>query len=177
MGTLLEVIVLVGLLLLMHEAGHLVAARLLGLRVEKVGFSLKPWPHPFVSVMDVADNYRKVVFLSAGLAVTVVLFVACWLTGLLTVKSLYYAFCFQLILEANPFFSDFTTMFNSQRGHEENYQAYYSGKRGRGQAHQYGRIFANAYLFSGRWYLHFAGWLALINLLLSPNLLRGYFLL
>ena len=172
----LQTIIVVLLLLLLHELGHVLAAKALGLSIEKVGFTLRPWPHPFVAVRNVSDDYRKVVFLSAGLGCTLLLFAAAWASDLLSVPFIYYAFSAEIILETNPFYSDFTTMFNTRQQHAQNYEAYYrKGANPPGAARSADHL-ANGYYFGTVWYGHLLLWVGITNLLLAPPLLRGYFL-
>ena len=175
MITLALAIALMTILLCLHELGHVVAAKVLDLSIEKVGFSLKPWPHPFVAVRNVSDGYRKVVFLSAGLGCTLLLFAIAFASGMLRIPFVYYAFCAEIILETNPFYSDFTTMFNSTEQHSKNYQAYY--QQGTAKNYRASAVhFESSYYFSLRWYVHLFLWMVLIHSLLSSGMLKGYFL-
>ena len=55
------------LVLLLHESGHYIAAKLQGLIVDKFGFSLKPLPHFYVSIIDQKVKMRqRIIFLLSG---------------------------------------------------------------------------------------------------------------
>lgn len=115
---------------LMHEGGHMLAARLFRLKIEKFGYTLFPVPHFFVSVLNVPDNYIKYIFLFSGLLTSLILFLSLWMCNLLQIQYIYYAVAILITLDTNPFYSDFTNI----------------------------EVFGNQYKFSYLWYLHFIVW-------------------
>lgn len=108
---MIEFIIFIGcfiLLLFTHELGHFLSAKILGLTVSKVGISLVPIFHPYVEVENVPNRSAKLFFLFSGPLMTLVLFFICLYFGILTYLPLFYAFVFLLIIEYNPYHSDFT---------------------------------------------------------------------
>lgn len=176
------VLLIVAVLTAWHEAGHLFCARLLGLEVEKVGFALRPFPHPFVSVANVPDSRSKYLFLAAGTAATLLIGALLWVSGALSLPMVYLALCIQLIIETNPFYSDITIAVNTSGSREE--KSAYLAEHMPEYVEQYGldsllsyqshtlnaeiHRYFNRYSFTPAWYLHFISWSAFILFLLSP---------
>jgi hypothetical protein len=156
---LLIVFLLVISLLIFHELGHVVAAKIMGLEIKKIGVSLKPYPHVFVAVEWAREKLKRYIFLFSGTTVTITLFFISIAFNFFELQYLLYAFIFQLIIETNPFFSDFaiaivTNIAEKQKiTIDENY---------------FQKVYAK-YVFSFGWYLHFGIWIILILLLMNLN--------
>lgn len=142
MQPILISVVLFLLLLLLHETGHIVSAKLLRLKIEKIGFAWSPLPHPYVMAANVPDNITKYCFLFSGPLVTIILFACSWTFTVISYKPLYYAFAFMIITEYNPYYSDFTIAANTNR---------------------------NEYKYTTLWYIHFMLWIVLGSVLIAPN--------
>lgn len=144
--TFLNLFLISGLIMVLtgiHELGHIVAARQLGMRIFKIGAALSPIPHVFVAAQHPKEFWKKFIYLMAGSAITITLFSIAMATGLAKAYPwIYIAFAFQLIIEANPFYSDFTIITGKHR---------------------------DAYIFSSVWYIHFVLWMSLILLLIHNN--------
>jgi hypothetical protein len=69
--------------------------------------------------------------------------------------SLYFAFCLQIIIETNPFYSDITIAIITAKNNL---------KYGKSYEADYKKIFSK-YQFSKFWYLNFILWMVLILLL------------
>lgn len=170
-------------LLFFHELSHILAAKVLNLKIEKVGFALRPLPHPFVSITSVEERYKKVIFLAAGAFSTFLFFILSYFIGIINISVVYYALSFQLIIETNPFYSDFITMFNTEDQNNMNYKHYYSGSKVNAEQARKEYIQqvkqqnsnTNRY-YTLQWYVHFFMWLFLIHILLSPKMLKAHFL-
>lgn len=153
----LFVLFLVISLLVLHELGHILAAKILKLEIKKVGLSLKPYPHAFVAIEWTKVNFKRYIYLFSGFAVTVVLFCASLVFNFFELQCLLYAFIIQFIFETNPFFSDFTIAIATNIAEkkkiciDENY---------------YKRVYAK-YAFNLYWYFHFSIWIGFIYLLLT----------
>lgn len=150
---ILFILGVMAVLVFLHELGHLAAAKLLNLKITSFGITMKPIPHPYVAI-NWSSNRRKVlIFFFAGMPVTVLLFAVMFSVHFYDLKLLYIAFCIQMILEANPFYSDFTlaAQFLSHRKPKA----------------------TKEYLFSNIWYLHITIWVFLIIGLLSKKYLFG----
>ncbi|GAB3999115.1 hypothetical protein GCM10028807_48430 [Spirosoma daeguense] len=137
-------------LMIVHESGHVGAAKLLGLRVTSIGFEMKPIPHPAVAIKWSTDRPKVLTFFLAGITMTTLQFGFMLTNRFFDQPMIYFAFCAQLILETNPFYSDFTL---AQRFLE------------------YPR--RTVYTFSLAWYIHISLWTALIVILLSKRYLYG----
>ncbi len=138
------------LLMTIHESGHVGAAKLLGLRVTSIGLMMKPIPHPFVAIKWSSSRPKVLAFFFAGVALTTLQFGLMLTNRFFDQPVVYFAFCAQVILETNPFYSDFTL------------------------AHrflEYPR--KTEYAYSLTWYIHISLWTALIVLLLSRRFLYG----
>lgn len=152
MGILFVIGVMV-VLLFLHELGHVAAAKLLNLRIKSVGIQMKPVPHPFVAIKWSTDKNKVLIFFFAGMFVTLTLFSIMFSVHFYDLKLLYLAFCVQIILETNPFYSDFTLA--------ARFLDMQSSKT------------PKEYMFSNIWYLHITLWLFLIIALVSKNYLFG----
>jgi hypothetical protein len=141
-----QTLAIIFLLLTLHELGHIFSAVLLKLKIDKVGFTFKPYPHPYVAVSEVKNNLEYYVFLFSGISVTVTIFLICWWLNLLHFKALYYALAYELVIETNPFHSDFTIAFGMKEK------------------------------FTLKWYFLFFAWMAIITVMFAPQFLAGYFL-
>ena len=111
------------LFLALHELGHIIAAKLMKLEIEKVGFTWKPVPHPYVSVLNVKSDKQRILFLIAGPIITLSIFILLFAFGQLSREVVYAAIVFQLILDTNPFYSDFVFMYFNQQKELEAFQA------------------------------------------------------
>lgn len=129
------------LLVLAHESGHIMSAKLFGLKIEKIGFAWKPLPHPYVVALNVPNNILKYCFLFSGPFVTIVLFSLACGFSLLAYKPLYYAFTFMIITEYNPYYSDFTIAAGTHQGE---------------------------YRYTVLWFVHFMLWITLGTALIAP---------
>lgn len=134
-------------LLSMHEFGHYVSAKIMGIEISKIGFSKYPVFHPYIEVINIPDNIVKYIFLYSGPCVTIILFSTSLLLNLLNYSPLYYAFILLMIVEYNPYHSDFTISFNIEPN---------SGFKER----------------SAFWYCYFLLWVAFIFFCFAPNGLR-----
>jgi hypothetical protein len=143
---ILSILLLLTAFLIAHESGHVICALILRLKIDKIGITLKPYPHPFVAVSEIRSNFQYFLFLFSGFLVTLILFTVFWCSGYLYIKSLYIAITVEMLLETNPFHSDFTIAFNTSKR------------------------------YSGKWYIHFTLWFFLMYMFYNPKLLYGYFL-
>jgi len=157
--TYVLVIVFILVLMILHELGHIIAAKFLGLEVKKVGFQMKPYPHFYVAAQWPRTNRDRYIYLFSGMVVTLILFLICLMTGMFYWESLYIAFCIQIVLETNPFYSDMTILVVTNQNklrYGKNYGVNYKGQ------------FSN-YQFTNNWYVHFAFWTFLILFLIKLN--------
>lgn len=133
-----------------HESGHVGTAKVLGLRITGIGLTMKPIPHPYVSINWSGSRPRVLAFFFAGVTLTALQFSLLLGNHFFNQPIVYVAFCAQLILETNPFYSDFTLAFRFM---------------------VYPR--RTEYSYSLLWYVHLSLWAALIILLLSRRFLYG----
>ncbi len=137
-------------LLALHECGHIISARILGLSVSKIGLAKSPVIHPYIEVKDVPDNYVKFIFLYSGPFVTLTLFFVSIYKEWLSYSPLYYAFVTLISVEYNPYHSDFTIsgIFNKEM--------------------------VNRYVKNNLWYIWFLIWTTLIIFCFAPSGLKKF---
>lgn len=138
------------LLIVIHELAHIIAAKLLGLTIQKVGIAYSPMPHAYVKVDFPRKVKSRLIYLFAGAFATQILFFINYVNNFFDQKYLYYAFLIQIAIEFNPFYSDFTIAYVSLQKVER--------KANFKQIH-------NNYLYSSHWYIHFGLWFCLLFLL------------
>jgi hypothetical protein len=102
-------------LTLVHELGHVAAAVLGGISIRNVGAALLPVPHVYVQVGEISTAGREHLFFLSGPLVVIAVLAGGWAAGVLVVPSLYLAGAARLLLDGNPFFSDFTKMIDDYR--------------------------------------------------------------
>lgn len=131
------------ILIILHEFSHYLSAKLLNLKINRIGFDLKPIPHCFIEIGEVL-GWKFYVFMYAGSFMTVVMFLLSLYNNFWNIKPICWAFIIQLIIETNPFYSDFVISFLYRNIKYESKEsctlAYYK------------------YIFSIKWYLHFLLW-------------------
>lgn len=138
-----------------HECGHILVAKCLRLTVKKVGIQVKPYPHFFVAVAYPRNNFERCLYLFSGTAITIIFFTFSLFFDFFNCLSLYFAFCLQIIIETNPFYSDITLAIITNKN---------SLKYGKSYEAEYKKIFSK-HQFSKFWYLNFILWMVLILLL------------
>jgi len=156
---LMQILIFVIILIILHEFGHVIAAKILKLEIQKIGFKIKPFPSFFVAVKWPTKEIEKYIYLFSGTFVTVILFITAFIFNFGDNKYLYSAFIIQLINETNPLYSDFTiAIVNKQIKNYENFK--------KSHADYYKEQFSK-YLFSTKWYIHFVLWTLIIFLLFN----------
>lgn len=153
----LLMLVVVQLLIVLHEGGHVVAAIILGLTVQKIGFSMKPYPHFFVAVIWPQNNRHKIIYLFAGFATYILLFSIALSLKFFNSPFVFYAFFIQAAIELNPFYSDFTV------ARVTSDFSYIKKNRHRPMGQVYKELHQQ-YMFTGRWYIHFIIWVSILVL-------------
>ena len=142
----------------------------MNLRIEKAGFAYKPFPRFYVSIIDNGIPFKKRSwFLISGNLMTIVLFII-YLSFFNRYDIVYYAFSYQLIVETNPFYSDYTTIIFSYL-YKDDFIKQFDNRSpsGRDQVETgYKENYKDKYLFGKFWYLHFTVWGIFIVCLLSP---------
>ena len=152
----LFVIFLFGLVFF-HELGHIISAKILNLAIQKVGFQFKPYPHFYVAVKWPTNKLQKFIYLFSGTFFTLVLFTISTYNHFFELSILYWAFFIQFTIEINPFYSDFTIAFVSNKKLNKGVKSY---------AENY-KIQFQKYQYTTRWYIHFIIWTSIIILLIN----------
>lgn len=147
--TLASVIVLT----LLHEFGHYITAKIMKQTVYGYGVRLFPYPSIYVSIKFPSENYKKNIYLFSGFFFTICSFLIFFKFDFFNLDFLFWAYFIQLLIETNPFYSDFTIAYITNK---------YKSYDGRSYIK-----FHNLYMRSKFWYLHFVSWLAVIILLLN----------
>ena len=141
-------------LLFFHELGHVIAAKFMGLNIKGVSFSLRPIPHFYVRIDWPRDKKQRNIFLLSGTATTLFLFLISLIFGLDS-RLILLAFSFQIVMEFNPFYSDFVIIAIAEK----------ALKQVRISRVSYDQAFKSThkkYFFSNGWYAHFVLWTLLI---------------
>jgi membrane-associated protease RseP (regulator of RpoE activity) len=165
------------ILMMFHELSHVLTAKLINMKIDKIGFTMKPLPHIYVSAINVkASNWKNILFLMSGNAMTWLLFAIFMIYG--SIFKVYYpvyiAFTIQLIFEMNPFFSDYTKLFCYYK-----YMKWLKTLFKEGRVLSYKKIedkhlsIIQKYMYSSLWYVQFIGWVCIVIVLLSPRLLSS----
>lgn len=145
----------VGGLIVLHETGHVIAAKLMRLSILKVGVQFKPYPHAYVSVKWPLNALKRFIYLFSGSAMTLLLFSIALAFNFFDFQLLYVAFALQIAIETNPFYSDFTiAILSTQNQHNRQPTPEETQEK------------SEAYMFSAQWYLHFLIWSGVIFLLI-----------
>lgn len=149
------------LFMLIHEGGHIIAAKMMAIPIQKMGASLKPYPHFFVSITWPRSKVQKYIYLFAGMTVTWLIFAIVQINAYWGIQSLLYGLIIQLIVEMNPFHSDIIiAIVTNKKGFK---------KAGLKDFESVYKTELEAYHFSALWYLHFSLWMFVIVLLLKMN--------
>lgn len=168
------------ILMMLHELAHVLTAKAVNMKIDKIGGTWKPLPHIYVSVINAqVSNKKNFLFLISGNAMTWFLFVMLMIYGSMfkVPYPVYMAFATQLIFETNPFFSDYTKLFCYYK-----YMKWLKLQLKVGNKLTYKEIEANRsfiiqkYMYSNIWYLQFVGWVFMVIALLSPHLLPSIIL-
>jgi len=141
-------------LLILHECAHVIAAIVMRLKVVQCGLKTSPLPHLFVAIEPTLIEYKKYIFLFAGVGLSVILFIISIYYRFWNINSIYWGFAIQLIVETNPFYSDFTIAINDKQG--SNNPDNIPETRYQRDCH-YSRV----------WYFHFLFWTILILFLVK----------
>lgn len=156
---LLFIPVLLAAFLTIHELGHIAAAKMMNLYLQKVGFSMSPFPHVFVEVTWPRKKKERTIFLMSGF-LTIVTLLTLVLTLGLDFKPVLIAFGIQLVIETNPVYSDFVIINLTDKVSAEIARTRQPYKT------VYQRVYSN-YLYSPAWYVHFVLWVAFIILIIN----------
>ncbi|WP_282125785.1 hypothetical protein [Marinifilum flexuosum] len=148
-------------LMLLHEAGHVLSAKIMGIPVQEIGFTMKPYPHLYVSIDWPHKKKQKYFYLFAGMMITLSVFIISYFNDFWGIQALLYALIFQVIIETNPFHSDvvIAIITNKKAFKEANFSSFKSVYKKE----------LDDFHYSSYWYLHFMIWLVLIVLLLRLN--------
>lgn len=131
-----------------HELAHVVSAKLLDKRVKKIGFSIRPFPHFFVSVNGELRGHEKRIFLLSGVGTIAVL--AIILAPLYTYSNaLRTAILLQLVIDTNPFYSDVALVVYDWTTAKEREPSSLAS-------------LAPKYHYMGAWYVHLVAWITFV---------------
>lgn len=157
-------------ILFMHEMGHYLAAKIIGLKVEKVSFSMRPLPRFYVSVIDQGISFTKrLLYYISGNMVTLLVFIILNFIDFNGVRLLRIVVAIQIIIETNPFYSDYSTVLfwisNKSRINRLS-QPIYNAKQEK-EINNYLEQIKEEYFLSPIWFIHFTIWTILLIFLLE----------
>ena len=135
--------------LCLHEITHVVSAICLNLKIKSINFGIRPYPMIMVVLKDFYFNlpqYKWIIFLFSSSFTTLSIFFILYHFDFFNLSFLYYGMVFQLILELNPFFSDYTIFLT-----------------------KYNKLSKYYFMFSVPWYIHLILWIWFIIFFATPN--------
>lgn len=157
---LLQILSFQIILLILHELGHIVTAKILRLQIFNIGFLFKPYPHFYVAIKWPKRKLQKYLYLFSGTFITLCLFFISLYFNFFDNKYLYWTFMIQFIIELNPFYSDFTiAIVYGKESSKSQIKSY---------ADNYDTQFKK-YQFSFNWYIHFIIWTLIIFTFIKFN--------
>lgn len=142
-------------LYLLHELIHMLTASIIGLEINGVGATTRPYPHLYVSIVWPKSQIKKYIYLFCSPIVTAILFAVHISFDIPNSHLFTYAFIIQIIMETNPFYSDFTIALFTR-----------NVKWQHSQKVSYKEMFLK-HQFSRLWYFHFIIWGCIIIFLAS----------
>ena len=155
----------------LHELSHIFIAKICRIKIRNIGFNWKPLPHVYVSVFDNGLSLiKRVLFMLSGNVTTITLFVLFVLNFDIHI-AIYYAFAFQLIIEMNPFYSDYSLLFTFLKVSSKLKKAFTINKKypSREDVNFVYKQENLNHLYSKEWYVHLFIWMIIIVFLLSPK--------
>ncbi len=168
---MIYIILTIILLMTIHELSHIFMAKACGMKINKVGFAFKPLPHVYVSVIEGgASVLKRAFFMLCGNATTIIIFVIGILNFNIS-KVIYYAFAFQIIIEMNPFYSDYSLLISYLKANSKLKSIFLQNRKHPTKEEiniTYKKV-NQEHLYSKEWYLHLFVWSLIIILLLSPK--------
>jgi hypothetical protein len=146
-------------------------AKACGMRIKKIGFTCKPLPHVYVSVIE--NNLsllKRILFMISGNFTTIFFF----MIGLLyfdVPRIIYFAFAFQIIIELNPFYSDYSLLLSYIKAHSKLKITFLQNKKypTKEEINIMYKKENQEHLYSKEWYWHLFIWAMIIIILLSPK--------
>lgn len=148
------------LILLFHEAGHYIAARMMHCNVEKISFQLLPVPRVFVVIIDSnLSGAQKIKYWMAGNLMTLFLFALYNIAGI-NFKPVTYLFILQIVIETNPFFSDYSNIAFYIKNHKKlrSVPAFTQDAQTEQRVNSFIKELKDDYFLSDVWYAHFIIW-------------------
>lgn len=155
----------------LHELSHIFIAKVCRIKIRNIGFNWNPLPHVYVSVFDNGLSLiKRVFFMLSGNITTIILFVL-FVLNVDILKAIYYAFAFQIIIEMNPFYSDYSLLFTFLKVSSKLKKVFTKNKK-YPTIEDVNVIYKQEnlnHLYSKEWYAHLFIWMIIIVLLLSPQ--------
>ena len=142
---------------LFHEIGHYISAIILNLKVDCVGFSFKPVPRFFVSIIDsgISLKDRIIFYLSGSISIfllfAILLFWGFWHT------YYYYIIVVQIVVDTNPFYSDYVLAISNLK-YKSGIRKLFLKEKNPNIAIYLSNKIKNEYFYSMTWYIHVLVW-------------------
>ena len=132
-------------LILAHEYGHYLSAKILKVKILSYGYTVKPYPHFFVKVNYISDSVKRFLFFIAGQSVTIIIFFFYLMFNYSNISFLYPVFILFMIIETNPIYSDpiFIVIHNTIQ------------KKNIAFSQEVFKSSLNNFIFSYKWYIYF----------------------
>lgn len=107
---IVETLILFLFFTFLHEAAHVLSAKLVKTKIVKYGFSIIPYPHFYVTVEDIKNKIAEYIYFLSGIGAVSFLILFFYTIDFIRIKSIYIAIFTRFLLDTNPFFSDLTLL-------------------------------------------------------------------
>lgn len=122
--SIIQLMAFIVVLLIIHELGHLIAAFLLKLQINSIGFRIKFLPGMYVSIYKPKSPYLSVLFILSGTFTTLALAAICYYYHFWDNIMLEIATILIVISNTNPFYSDVSIILLSHIKSKKNNNAF-----------------------------------------------------
>lgn len=167
---LLWVLLISGIILFLHEIGHVIAAKLMNMPIRKFSFSMRPFPRFYVSVVDRNISLiKRIIYFLSGNLMTLSLFAICVCFQTAQTNLILYIIAIQILVETNPFLSDYSSLlfYIKNRKAIDGIPVYIYNKQKEEQINLLMSNLKDSYFLSWIWSIHFVLWFFLIILILT----------
>jgi len=164
------IIIISAIIIFLHELGHYCMAKLLGLHIDKVSFSLCPFPRFYVSVLEIGITpFKRILYLLSGNITTLIVFLCLNLLSINELNLALIVVALQIIAETNPFYSDYSSVmfWIANKNALKKIPPYIGNKEQEENIQKYIKNIRDSYFLSPLWLLHFVIWGILLVILLK----------
>lgn len=172
---LIIVVIVSTIVLFLHEGGHYCAAKLLGLQIDKISFSWRPFPRVYIAVLEKGvTNFKRVVYLLSGNLTTISLFIILNIVSTEGIELLLLIVSIQIIFETNPFLSDYSSIifWAANKRNLDKIPKYICNEEQEKEIQEYLKGLQESFFLSPAWIIHFLIWTILLIFLLKVYIVK-----